>query len=90
MADLKLTDVGKTYGGTVEVLKHIDLDITAGDDPQRAHQSMNRRWKSSTVTSDCRRKNTGQPASIIPVRRRSPAGSMIPRENVLSSSAIAR
>ncbi|MBR9836738.1 MAG: sn-glycerol-3-phosphate ABC transporter ATP-binding protein UgpC [Rhodobacteraceae bacterium] len=31
MADLKLKDVGKTYGGTVEVLKHIDLDITAGE-----------------------------------------------------------
>ncbi|WP_335949167.1 sn-glycerol-3-phosphate ABC transporter ATP-binding protein UgpC [Salipiger bermudensis] len=31
MADLKLTDVGKTYGGTVEVLKHIDLDIKAGE-----------------------------------------------------------
>ncbi|EIE50662.1 ABC transporter ATP-binding protein [Salipiger aestuarii] len=31
MADLKLTDVGKTYGGTVEVLKHIDLDIEAGE-----------------------------------------------------------
>ncbi|MBY6005887.1 sn-glycerol-3-phosphate ABC transporter ATP-binding protein UgpC [Salipiger bermudensis] len=31
MADLKLTDVGKTYGGAVEVLKHIDLDIKAGE-----------------------------------------------------------
>ncbi|MDJ0628248.1 MAG: sn-glycerol-3-phosphate ABC transporter ATP-binding protein UgpC [Rhodobacter sp.] len=31
MADLKLTDVGKTYGGTVEVLKNIDLDIKAGE-----------------------------------------------------------
>ncbi|MDJ0824351.1 MAG: sn-glycerol-3-phosphate ABC transporter ATP-binding protein UgpC [Rhodobacter sp.] len=31
MADLKLTDVGKTYGGSVEVLKHIDLDIAAGE-----------------------------------------------------------
>ncbi|GGG60760.1 sugar ABC transporter ATP-binding protein [Salipiger pallidus] len=31
MADLKLSDVGKTYGGTVEVLKHIDLDIEAGE-----------------------------------------------------------
>ena len=31
MADLKLTDVGKTYGGTVEVLKGIDLDIKAGE-----------------------------------------------------------
>jgi len=31
MADLKLTDVAKTYGGTVEVLKHIDLDIKTGE-----------------------------------------------------------
>ena len=31
MANLKLTDVGKTYGGTVEVLKHIDLDIKQGE-----------------------------------------------------------
>ncbi len=31
MADLKLTDVGKQYGGTVEVLKDIDLDITTGE-----------------------------------------------------------
>jgi len=31
MADLKLTDVGKSYGGTVEVLKGIDLDIKTGE-----------------------------------------------------------
>ena len=31
MADLKLTDVGKTYGGNVEVLKHVDLDIKTGE-----------------------------------------------------------
>ncbi|MBU2962246.1 sn-glycerol-3-phosphate ABC transporter ATP-binding protein UgpC [Citreicella sp. C3M06] len=31
MADLKLSDVGKTYGGTIEVLKHIDLEIEAGE-----------------------------------------------------------
>jgi len=31
MADLKLTDVGKTYGGSVEVLKHINLDIKTGE-----------------------------------------------------------
>jgi alpha-glucoside transport system ATP-binding protein len=31
MADLKLTDVGKAYGGTVEVLKGIDLDIKTGE-----------------------------------------------------------
>ena len=31
MADLKLTDVGKTYGGNVEVLKHVDLDIAKGE-----------------------------------------------------------
>ena len=31
MANLKLTDVGKSYGGTVEVLKGINLDITAGE-----------------------------------------------------------
>ncbi|SFE73967.1 ABC transporter ATP-binding protein [Roseivivax sediminis] len=31
MANLKLTDVGKTYGGTVEVLKNIDLDIRQGE-----------------------------------------------------------
>ncbi|MBV0912087.1 ABC transporter ATP-binding protein [Anianabacter salinae] len=31
MANLKLTDVGKAYGGTVEVLKHIDLDIQTGE-----------------------------------------------------------
>ena len=31
MADLKLTNVGKTYGGTVEVLKDINLDITTGE-----------------------------------------------------------
>ena len=31
MADLKLTDVAKTYGGSVEVLKNIDLDIQQGE-----------------------------------------------------------
>ncbi|MGR3486307.1 MAG: ABC transporter ATP-binding protein [Paracoccaceae bacterium] len=31
MADLKLTDVAKTYGGTVDVLKNIDLDISQGE-----------------------------------------------------------
>jgi len=31
MADLKLRDVGKTYGGTVEVLKGIDMDIKTGE-----------------------------------------------------------
>ncbi|MGI1661651.1 ABC transporter ATP-binding protein [Palleronia sp. KMU-117] len=31
MADLKLTDVGKAYGGTVEVLKNINLDIETGE-----------------------------------------------------------
>jgi len=31
MADLKLTDVGKAYGGTVEVLKNINLDIKTGE-----------------------------------------------------------
>ena len=31
MADLKLTDVGKTYGGSVEVLKNINLDIKTGE-----------------------------------------------------------
>jgi len=31
MAELKLRDVGKTYGGTVEVLKGIDMDIKTGE-----------------------------------------------------------
>ncbi len=31
MADLKLTDVAKTYGGSVEVLKDINLDIKQGE-----------------------------------------------------------
>ncbi len=31
MADLKLTNVGKAYGGTVEVLKGINLDIQTGE-----------------------------------------------------------
>ena len=31
MADLKLTNVGKSYGGKVEVLKGIDLDIKTGE-----------------------------------------------------------
>lgn len=31
MAELKLTQVGKTYGGTVEVLEGIDLDIKTGE-----------------------------------------------------------
>ena len=31
MANLKLVDVAKTYGGTVDVLKHIDLDIKTGE-----------------------------------------------------------
>ncbi len=31
MADVKLTDVGKSYGGTVEVLKDINLDIRTGE-----------------------------------------------------------
>jgi alpha-glucoside transport system ATP-binding protein len=31
MANLKLTDVEKTYGGTVTVLRDIDLDIEKGE-----------------------------------------------------------
>ena len=31
MADLKLTNVEKVYGGTVEVLKNINLDISTGE-----------------------------------------------------------
>ena len=31
MATLKLTDVAKTYGGSVDVLKNIDLDIEKGE-----------------------------------------------------------
>ena len=31
MANLKLTDVAKTYGGTVDVLKDINLDIKKGE-----------------------------------------------------------
>jgi alpha-glucoside transport system ATP-binding protein len=31
MANLKLTDVEKTYGGTVTVLRDIDLDIETGE-----------------------------------------------------------
>jgi len=31
MADLKLTDLAKTYGGTVNVLKNINLDIKKGE-----------------------------------------------------------
>ncbi len=31
MADLKLTDIGKAYGGTIEVLKNINLDIKTGE-----------------------------------------------------------
>ena len=31
MADLKLTDVAKTYGGTVDVLKNFNLDIKTGE-----------------------------------------------------------
>jgi alpha-glucoside transport system ATP-binding protein len=31
MADLKLTDVAKTYRGSVEVLKDINLDIKTGE-----------------------------------------------------------
>jgi alpha-glucoside transport system ATP-binding protein len=31
MANLKLTDVGKAYGGTIEVLKGINLDIETGE-----------------------------------------------------------
>ncbi|WP_299142712.1 sn-glycerol-3-phosphate ABC transporter ATP-binding protein UgpC [uncultured Tateyamaria sp.] len=31
MADLKLTDVAKTYGGTVNVLNNINLDIAKGE-----------------------------------------------------------
>ena len=31
MADLKLTDVAKTYGGSIEVLKDINLDIDTGE-----------------------------------------------------------
>ncbi|GKY87686.1 ABC transporter ATP-binding protein [Sinisalibacter aestuarii] len=31
MADLKLRNVGKTYGGKVEVLKGIDMDISKGE-----------------------------------------------------------
>jgi alpha-glucoside transport system ATP-binding protein len=31
MADLKLTKVGKTYAGAVEVLRNIDLDIKTGE-----------------------------------------------------------
>ena len=31
MSNLKLTDVEKTYSGSVTVLEHIDLDITTGE-----------------------------------------------------------
>ena len=31
MANLKLTDVGKAYGGTVEVLKNVNLEVSAGE-----------------------------------------------------------
>ncbi len=31
MADLKLSEVGKTYGTSVEVLRHINLDIKTGE-----------------------------------------------------------
>lgn len=31
MADLKLTDVEKTYGGSVNVLNNINLDIKTGE-----------------------------------------------------------
>ncbi len=31
MANLKLTDVGKAYGGTVEVLKNVNLDVSTGE-----------------------------------------------------------
>ncbi|MEM6890586.1 MAG: sn-glycerol-3-phosphate ABC transporter ATP-binding protein UgpC [Pseudomonadota bacterium] len=31
MANLQLKEVGKAYGGSVEVLKHINLDITTGE-----------------------------------------------------------
>ena len=31
MAELKMKDVGKTYGGKVEVLKGIDMDIKTGE-----------------------------------------------------------
>ncbi len=31
MANLKMTDVGKSYGGSVEVLKNINLDIETGE-----------------------------------------------------------
>jgi len=31
MADLKLSEVGKTYGASVEVLRHINLDISTGE-----------------------------------------------------------
>jgi len=31
MANLSLKSVGKTYGGTVEVLKDINLEITKGE-----------------------------------------------------------
>ena len=31
MANLKLTDVEKTYAGAVNVLNHIDLDIQTGE-----------------------------------------------------------
>tara|TARA_R110002051_G_scaffold25371_14_gene62023 strand:- start:594 stop:1685 length:1092 start_codon:yes stop_codon:yes gene_type:complete len=31
MADLKLTDVAKTYGGAIDVLKNINLDIKTGE-----------------------------------------------------------
>jgi alpha-glucoside transport system ATP-binding protein len=31
MADLKLTNISKTYGGTVDVLKNINLDIKRGE-----------------------------------------------------------
>ena len=36
MADLKLKDVGKTYGGSVEVLKDINLEISVQKDAKEA------------------------------------------------------
>ncbi len=31
MANLKLTDIGKAYGGSIEVLKNVNLDVSTGE-----------------------------------------------------------
>ena len=74
MANLKLTDVEKTYAGAVNVLNHIDLDIQTGElvvfvGPSGWKRSPAARSRSTARWSmTCRRASAALPWCSSPMR----------------------